>query len=62
MVAEGVRTTVSVYQLARRQEIEMPITAAIHAILFEGMAPLDAVSALMNRSAKTEDWLPEVLM
>ena len=58
MVAEGVRTTESIIALARRYSIEMPISEAVYAILFEGKRPLDAVSELMNRAAKQEDWLP----
>lgn len=57
MVAEGVRTTQSIIALARRYNIEMPISEAVHAILFEGKKPLDAVNELMNRSAKHEEWL-----
>ena len=58
MVAEGVRTTASTRALARRCGIEMPITEAVYAILFEGKRPGDAVRDLMTRSAKREDWLP----
>ncbi|MGH7564526.1 MAG: NAD(P)H-dependent glycerol-3-phosphate dehydrogenase, partial [Gemmatimonadota bacterium] len=36
MVAEGVRTTRSVRDLARRQDVEMPITEEVHAMLYEG--------------------------
>ncbi|WP_228350446.1 NAD(P)H-dependent glycerol-3-phosphate dehydrogenase [Rhodocaloribacter litoris] len=61
MVAEGVRTTRSVRDLARRLEIEMPITEAVYAILFEGKKPQEAVNELMTRSAKQEDWLPDCL-
>ena len=61
MVAEGVRTTDSVYHLAQQYEIEMPITEAVYAILFEGKQPADAVHELMTRSAKQEDWLPDAL-
>lgn len=61
MVAEGVRTTASVQALARRYDIEMPITEAVYAILFEGKKPADAVHELMTRSAKQEDWLPHIL-
>ncbi len=56
MVVEGVRTTASVRELARRHGVEMPITEAIHAILFEGKAPREAVSELMARDPKAEDW------
>lgn len=61
MVAEGVRTAASVHALARKYEIEMPITEAVYAILFEGKEPEQAVHDLMTRSAKHEDWLPEEL-
>lgn len=59
MVAEGVRTTKSIVALARKHGIEMPITEAVHAILFEDKKPLEAVSELMARAAKEEDWLPD---
>ncbi|MFQ5569416.1 MAG: NAD(P)H-dependent glycerol-3-phosphate dehydrogenase [Rhodothermales bacterium] len=62
MVAEGVRTTASVMALARKYAIEMPITEAVYAILFEGKQPADAVRDLMTRAAKQEDWLPDVLV
>jgi len=57
MVAEGVRTTSSVMELASRLDVEMPITAAVHSILFEGVPPKDAVRRLMMRSAKQEEWI-----
>ncbi len=57
MIAEGIRTTASVRALARYHGIEMPITEAVHAILFEGKKPLEAVQELMTRSAKREEWL-----
>ncbi|MGI9175097.1 MAG: NAD(P)H-dependent glycerol-3-phosphate dehydrogenase [Rhodothermales bacterium] len=61
MVAEGVRTTASVHELAQRHGVEMPITEGVYAVLFEGEKPEDVVNALMARSAKHEDWLPEFL-
>ncbi len=59
MVAEGVKTTASLYHLAQREGIEMPITEAVYAILFEGKSPEDAVNDLMTRSAKREVWLTD---
>jgi glycerol-3-phosphate dehydrogenase (NAD(P)+) len=56
MVAEGVRTTKSAYDLARREQIEMPIVSQIHAVLFEGLAPRVAVENLMGREPKAEQW------
>lgn len=58
MVAEGVRTTQSIRDLAHRHGIEMPITEAVHAILFEGKRPREMVDELMTRSAKRENWVP----
>lgn len=61
MVAEGVRTTQSICDLAHRHQLEMPITEAVQAILFEGEQPQEMVDELMSRSAKRENWLPEGL-
>ena len=54
MVAEGVRTTRSVRRLARRHDVDVPITEAVHAVLFEGADPAGRVEALMTREAKRE--------
>ncbi|MBV9772532.1 MAG: NAD(P)-dependent glycerol-3-phosphate dehydrogenase, partial [Gemmatimonadetes bacterium] len=51
-VAEGVRTSRSAHALARRMEIEMPIVDEIHAVLFEGRDPRQAVENLMLRRPK----------
>ncbi len=53
-VAEGVRTTKSAHDLARREGVDMPITAAVHAVLYEGKPPRDLVMDLMTRSLKDE--------
>lgn len=53
-VAEGVWTTRSLRQVALRRAVEMPITEAIHAVLFEGKPPREAVHDLMRREAKGE--------
>jgi len=54
MVAEGVRTTRAVTELAEREGIEMPIAEQVYEVLFEGADPKEAVSALMERGAKPE--------
>ena len=54
MIAEGVPTTRAAVLLAQRAAVEMPITRALHAVLFEGLRPLDAVQALMLRDARDE--------
>lgn len=53
-VVEGVATTRSVVALAKAQGIEMPITAAVHAVLFEGLPPTRAIASLMEREPKPE--------
>jgi glycerol-3-phosphate dehydrogenase (NAD(P)+) len=55
-VAEGVQTTRSAYELARRYRVEMPITEQMYGILYEGRAPADALRALMTRDPKPEEW------
>lgn len=54
MVAEGVETTRATYELARREEIDMPIVAQVHAVLFEERSPAEAVRSLMLREPKPE--------
>jgi len=54
-VVEGVATTVSVLALAVRHGVEMPITQAVHAVLFEGRSPQDAIDRLMSRRPKGEN-------
>lgn len=53
-VVEGVPTTRSLVELATRLKVEMPITRAVHAILFESLAPGDAIRGLMGREQKAE--------
>lgn len=53
-VAEGVPTTRAVMELARRNRVEMPITEAVHAVLFEEKDALNALSDLMTREPKPE--------
>lgn len=53
-VAEGVPTTRAVMSLARRHGVEMPITEAVHAVLFDGLDPASALTWLMTREPKPE--------
>lgn len=53
-VVEGVPTTRAVMELARKCHVEMPITSAVHAVLYEGLDPLDAITRLMSREPKAE--------
>lgn len=54
-VIEGIPTTQAVLELARRHDVEMPITQAVHDVLFQGKTPLAAITELMNRPPKSED-------
>ncbi len=54
MVAEGVKTTVSVFQLKERYDVSMPISSAVHEVLFEGKNPKQAISELMIRDLVSE--------
>ena len=53
-VAEGVGTTRSVYNLARKLKIDMPITQEVYKVLFRKKDPRKAVSQLMTRRYKGE--------
>jgi glycerol-3-phosphate dehydrogenase (NAD(P)+) len=54
MVAEGVKTTRAAYQLALREQIEMPIVSQVYGILYEDNDPRTAVKDLMTRDLKAE--------
>ncbi|MCS6966459.1 MAG: glycerol-3-phosphate dehydrogenase, partial [Candidatus Kapabacteria bacterium] len=56
MVAEGVSTTRSAYMLSQQVGVEMPITAQMYAVLFDGKPPCQAVEELLLREAKAEYW------
>jgi glycerol-3-phosphate dehydrogenase (NAD(P)+) len=53
-VVEGVATTASVVEVAKAHDVEMPITRAIHRVLFEDRKPRDEIQRLMNRPLKSE--------
>lgn len=54
-VAEGVATTRSLHELQKRLKLDLPITSEVHAVLFEGKTPREAVEALMSREFKHEE-------
>ncbi|EIT86578.1 NAD(P)H-dependent glycerol-3-phosphate dehydrogenase [Fictibacillus macauensis ZFHKF-1] len=54
MVVEGVRTTKAAYELAKKEEVEMPITSVLHDVLFAGKDAKEAVDELMKRSRTHE--------
>ncbi|HDP34673.1 MAG TPA: NAD(P)-dependent glycerol-3-phosphate dehydrogenase [Candidatus Hydrogenedentes bacterium] len=53
-VAEGIRTTKSAMLLARKHNVEMPITAAVYKVLYDGMDARHCITALMNRLMRAE--------
>jgi glycerol-3-phosphate dehydrogenase (NAD(P)+) len=54
MVAEGVKTAKSVYNMSRKLDVEMPICHAIYRILYEDLDPKKAAYQLMTRDLKQE--------
>jgi glycerol-3-phosphate dehydrogenase (NAD(P)+) len=53
-VAEGVTTTRSVFELAEKKDIEMPITTEVYRVLFDGKSPEEATNSLMLRPPRGE--------
>ncbi len=54
MVAEGVKTTSAVYDLARRLGVETPVTDTVQRLLHGGESPREAVMRLMTRTLRQE--------
>jgi len=53
-VAEGVATSLSAYELSRKQGVEMPIVEQIYEVIYKEKSPAAAVTILMNRTLKSE--------
>ena len=53
-VAEGVKTTKSLYNLSKKLKVELPITEQVYSILYEGKDPRQATTDLMSRDLKDE--------
>ena len=54
MVVEGAYTCVSALQISEQLNIPMPITEAVHQIVYQNMKPIEAVRILMKRDIKEE--------
>lgn len=54
MVAEGVPTTKSAYECARRLQVETPIIDEVYALLYGGKSPMQSLEDLMQRDQKSE--------
>ena len=53
-VAEGVDTSAAAVKMAKRLEVEMPITEATYRVLFQGLDPKQAVIELLSRAPQPE--------
>ncbi len=53
-VAEGVKTTKSVYNMSQKLGVEMPIVEQVYRILYENLAPKEALNILMSRDLRHE--------
>ena len=54
MVAEGVKSSATVLQLAHQHGVDMPITEQVVAVCHEGKSAADGLLALMSRRARPE--------
>ena len=54
MVAEGVKSSLSILELARKHDVDMPITEHVVRVVHEGLSPRDLVRRLMSRETKSE--------
>jgi glycerol-3-phosphate dehydrogenase (NAD(P)+) len=54
MVAEGIKTSLSAYNLAKKMGVEMPIITEVYNVIYKGKEPRKAVKDLMTRELKVE--------
>ncbi len=54
MVAEGIPTTKSAYECARRLQVDTPIIDQAYALLYQGKNPLQGLQDLLGRDLKSE--------
>jgi glycerol-3-phosphate dehydrogenase (NAD(P)+) len=52
--AEGVKSSLSILELARRHDVEMPITQVVAAVLHQGFSVAQAAELLTSRSPRPE--------
>ena len=53
-LAEGYYTVPALLQMAEKTGVELPICKAVHEVLYRGVSPHSALSALFDRSLKNE--------
>ena len=56
MVAEGVRTAESAWDLAVREGVAMPIVEQVRRVLYDDVSPGAAMTELMTRPLRSEGW------
>jgi glycerol-3-phosphate dehydrogenase (NAD(P)+) len=54
MVVEGINALPAAMKLAQKYQVEMPLAAAVNAVVNEGADPKEAVAKLMARDQTTE--------
>jgi glycerol-3-phosphate dehydrogenase (NAD(P)+) len=52
---EGIRTCEVIYDLAKKNNISMPIIEAVYKVLYEQAKPKEVIKDLMERSLKSEE-------
>ncbi len=53
-IAEGIDTSASAYELAKRSDVEMPIVEQVYTVIHKGKDPKVALQELMTRDLKRE--------
>ncbi len=54
-VAEGVKTSKAICELAKKLDIEVPVSSAIYDAVYTDITPKEVLNKLMNRKLKEED-------
>jgi glycerol-3-phosphate dehydrogenase (NAD(P)+) len=53
-VVEGIQAAQAVREVAKRLQVELPICEQVYAVLYQNLAPSQAVKQLMSRELKAE--------
>lgn len=53
-IAEGYATTKACQEMARKLNVETPILDSLYQVLYENLAPVDAMQSLLSRDLKSE--------
>jgi glycerol-3-phosphate dehydrogenase (NAD(P)+) len=54
MVAEGVKTSRVVMELAERHDVDLPIASTVFSVVHEGMPATEAYRGLLGRNVRSE--------